>query len=183
MGNPYAAPTGNVTTPTPVHLQRARLSRGEVAGKFAITGFIGGGLLGTFGYLALIVVIELLLTPPFKSPPNYGQFLIVIFGVGFYMSIFGLCLGLVPYITSIGYIPLHVLGVLSILAVDQQFFAEVDWTEAPIAAMVLLLASPTVIAIAFDFRARRMQTPAQLDPIVDEQSDDRERRRDSLPRC
>ncbi|TWT64791.1 hypothetical protein [Allorhodopirellula solitaria] len=153
-GNPYTVPTGN---DKPVRQQQVRLSRGELAGKFAVTGFIGGGLLGTFGYIAIIVVIETLLTPPLKSPPNYGQFSIVVVGVGFYMSLFGLCLGLVPYITWIGYVPLHVLGVLSIWFVERQFFAEVDWAEAPIAAMITLLMLPSFFAFGLDLRARRMR--------------------------
>ena len=81
--NPYATPTECHAADRPA--RRIPMSRGEIARRFAITGFVGGGILGSFGYLALIVVIEILLTPPFSSPANYGQFMVVVVYVAFYM--------------------------------------------------------------------------------------------------
>ena len=76
-------------------------------------------------------LIETLLTPPFKSPPSYGQFLIVslVWGSTWLSSV--CVLGIVPFVTWIGYVPIHILGVFIIWSIDRQFFADVDWTEAP----------------------------------------------------
>ena len=112
-----------------------------------MVGLLGGAAFGTVGYLLLVAFIELVLVPPFKSPPNYGQFIFVVMGVAFYMTVFGVALAAVPYTRWYGYIPVHLAGVVVIWAIDQQGFAEVDWNEAPIVAMLLLYALPTLGAL------------------------------------
>ena len=148
--NPYAASDVDNGFPI-ISIPRTLLSPGDAARRLFAIGLIGGVLLGSVGYLVLIGIVETLLVPPFKSPPNYGQFGIIVMGVAFYMSIFGMALSAVPYVKWIGYVPIHLIGVFLIWAADQQFFTEVDWREAPIVAMLMLLALPTAFAIVADF--------------------------------
>lgn len=156
MENPYSTPTGEGRK-EPAQPQRRQLNRGEVASRLAIAGLLGGALLGTVGYLLLIALAEFLLTPPLKSPPNYGQFGIIVLGVGFYLSMFGLCLSVVPYGTWLGYVPVHAAGLWLIWGTSGQFFAEVDWTEAPVAVMIALLLLPTPVAMLFDVYGSRLR--------------------------
>jgi hypothetical protein len=153
--NPFQHPLVDDRWEPPPKRLRIPKSRSEIAGQLSIFGFVGGAMVGTVGFLVLIAAIELLLTPPFKSPPNYGQFGIIVIGVGFYAALFGVCLGIVPYVTWLGYIPVHLLGLWLIWSIDKQFFAEVDWTEAPIVAMFAILALPTPVAVCVDYWANR----------------------------
>lgn len=144
--NPYTV--SDVDDHLPVlPIPRTPLSRGDAARKLLSVGLLGGATLGSIGYLILIALVETLLVPPFKSPPNYGQFIIVVIGVAFYMTMFGMALAVIPYVKWIGYIPIHLIGIFLIWAADKRFFSEVDWTEAPITVMLLLFALPTVAAI------------------------------------
>lgn len=152
--NPFKAPSDADREPISPPL-RVTKTRSELAGQTSVYGCFGGALIGTIGFLITIAVIELLLVPPFRSPPNYGQFSIVVIGVGFYASLFGVSLGLVPYISWIGYIPFHLFGLWLIWSMDKQFFTEADWTEAPIAAMLCILMLPTPIAACVGYWARR----------------------------
>ena len=82
--NPYCPPTADHE-----HLQHYRqfrepIPRNIVVVRLLIGGWMGGAAIGTLGYILLITLIELLLTPPFASPANYGQFGIVIICVGFW---------------------------------------------------------------------------------------------------
>ncbi len=145
--NPFAPPSDDTdrgSIPAPARIPKTRL---ELAGQASVCGCLGGALVGTFGFLLAVAAIELLLTPPFKSPPNYGQFFIVVIGVGFYASLFGVCLGVVPYVTWLGYLPLHFLGLWLIWMIDKQFFLEVEWTEAPMVAMFCVFLLPTPVAV------------------------------------
>jgi len=146
--NPYEAPInveGDVQRST---RPRATRSRAQTAKHLALLGFVGGMILGIVGYPVLIVIIEVLLTPPFKSPPNYGQFGFVVMDVACCLSMFGLALFVLPYVKWIGYPPIHVLGLLAIWSADRSFFNSVDWTEAPIVAMLVLFSLPSIVAIA-----------------------------------
>ena len=93
--NPFKAPSDADREQISQTLRVTR-TRAELAGQTSVYGCFGGALMGTIGFLITIAVIELLLVPPLKSPPNYGQFSIVVIGVGFYASLFGVSLGLVP---------------------------------------------------------------------------------------
>ena len=124
-------------------------ARPEIAKRFALVGFLGGSALGGIGYLLLTAVIELALTPPFKSPPSYGQFSVVVIGLTGYMALFGLAMFVVPYVSWIGYIPIHFLGLFLIWQVDGPFFLAVEWTEAPIVALVTMLLFPFPASIGF----------------------------------
>ena len=153
--NPFQPPSDDASRKPPPKRQRIPKSRSEIAGQLSVFGCLGGALVGTVGFLVLITAIEILMTPPFKSPPNYGQFGIIVIGVGFYAALFGVCLGIVPYVTWLGYTPVHLLGLWLIWSIDKQFFAEVDWTEAPIVAMFAILALPTPIAVCVNLWANR----------------------------
>lgn len=152
--NPYAAPDSDDRLPT-VQIEPASTTVGDAARKLFIVGILGGAALGTFGYLLLIGLIETLLVPPFKSPPNYGQFGVVVLGVAFYMMSFGMALAAVPYLKWYGYMPIHFIGILFVLGTEREFFGDADWTEAPVAALLFLLALPTVIAICCDLWYRK----------------------------
>lgn len=144
--NPYTASRAEDDSPA---LPRpiTRLTSGDAARRLFAIGMVGGALIGSIGYLLMIGFVEILFVPPLKSPPDYGQFVIVVMGVAFYMTVFGMALAVVPYVNWIGYVPIHVTGVLLIWAADRKFFSEVDWREAPIAVMLILFALPTVVAI------------------------------------
>lgn len=45
------------------------------------------------------------------------------------------------------YIPVHLLGIWLIWSMEKQFFADVDWTEAPIVAMLAIFTLPTPFAV------------------------------------
>jgi hypothetical protein len=156
--NPYGPPTTGQENLERYRHTREPLPRNVVAMRLLIGGFMGGAALGTFGYILLITFIELLLTPPFVSPPNYGQFQIVVIGVGFYMSMFGAALAVIPYVRWLGYFPIHVLGVLVIWTIDAEFFLDIGWDEAPIAATLFLFSLPTFVAIICDYWSRRRCT-------------------------
>jgi hypothetical protein len=111
--------------------------------------------MGTIGFVLLTGAIDVLLTPPFKSPPNYGQFGILVMCIGFYMSLFGACLGVVPYFSWRGYVPIHLLGLFGLWSLNRQSFADVDWREAPIVALLVVLLLPSAIAVWIDQRIRR----------------------------
>lgn len=134
---------------------RTPIPTADAARRLFVIGLLGGGFLGSIGYLIVIGIAETLFVPPLKSPPNYGQFGIIVMGMAFYMSVFGMALSVVPYVTWIGYIPIHLIGLLLIWTADQQFFSAVDWWEAPIFAMLLLLALPTIFAAAAHFWYRK----------------------------
>lgn len=153
--NPFQPPSDDANWKPPPERQRIPKSRTEIAGQLSVLGCLGGALVGTVGFLVLIATIELLMTPPFKSPPNYGQFGSIVIGVGFYTAFFGVCLGIVPYVTWRGYVAVHLLGLWLIWSMDKQFFAEVDWTEAPIVAMFAIFALPTPIAACVNLWANR----------------------------
>ena len=154
--NPYQAPADDDGELQHYPRPPATLSRGESARRFALLGFAGGAMVGFVGYPVLIVIIEVLLTPPFKSPPNYGQFGFVVMGVAFCLSMFGLALFVVPYVKWIGYVPIHVLGLLAIWSACRPLFNSnsIDWIEAPIAAMFLLFSLPSMVAIILSIAVR-----------------------------
>ena len=150
--NPYSSPVGanNVDQRTVVHDdRRAYISR------LAVGGLIGGAIIGSFGYLLLTILFDAFLTPPLVSPSSYGQFFVVVLGVAIYSSCFGLALGLVPIVTWKGYVPINVLGIVAIVLFDSQFFANVNWLEAPISGMFIVFAMPSVAAIMADRWTRR----------------------------
>lgn len=72
--NPYAVSDDMDEYQPPMRLPRAPLSRSEAAITLLVAGLMGGGAMGSIGYLLLITLIETILVPPFSSPPNYGQF-------------------------------------------------------------------------------------------------------------
>lgn len=134
--------------PNRQHDASRQRGRAEAAGRLAGFGCLGGAAFGIFGFLAIIAVLELLASPPLVSPPNYGQFSIIVMGVAFYLGILGALLFLVPWGGWYIYVPLHAVGLWCIWSIDRDFFVQADWAEVPMVAMIVVFLLPTPVAVA-----------------------------------
>ncbi|MCA9192335.1 MAG: hypothetical protein KDB03_11250 [Planctomycetales bacterium] len=114
---------------------------------FLVVGSISGLLLGSVGYVLLIGVLETFFVPPLQSPENYGQFLIVVIGVSFYLTVLGCTFALIPYVRLLGFWGVYALWLWVVWSAEREFFLEVDWLEAPIAAMLLLFLTPLITGV------------------------------------
>ncbi|MFO0921171.1 MAG: hypothetical protein U0905_01635 [Pirellulales bacterium] len=134
-------------------------TRTEMVRKLMIVGLYGGAFLGSIGYLLLVSFIEFLLVPPFKSPANYGQFDFLIAGVLVVMLILGAALSLIPYIKWLGFMSFEILLLGLIWLVERESFSKDVLIEAPVAAIVFLVAIPIIAAPMIDAWCRSRRIP------------------------
>ena len=142
--NPYDAPASPLGDANETS-DSAPFNRAFAALCLGLVGAPVGAMLCSFGYLAVIFVLESAFVPPLHSPENYGQFGLLLIIFGFFGLFFGASFALIPYTRFLLW--LLVFAVITLVTTSGDVAANFDPTEVTCTAMLVVGAMIVVVAL------------------------------------
>ena len=153
--NPYDSPLvlGSLPASDPVPLPR--FPRGIVSLCIALVEIPIGAILCSVGYLAVIFILESAFVPPLHSPHNYGQFGFLLLVFGFFGTIYGASLAMIPYTRFLLWLPAFLL--ISFFAISGDVAFHFDASEVTCTAMMVIGVVIVLLALLTSVIVHRLE--------------------------
>ena len=105
----------------------------------------------SFGYAAIVFLLEEFFVPPLKSPPTYGQFGFALIAQGAFGAFIGVAFGLIPHIRYVSWLSTCLLAILAVTTVAMFLRG----AEVLVVAMPISLGLVVLLVVIVDTLVRR----------------------------